>query len=126
MYINPYLPSNSHYIFPQNLPQKIKGAVYITNEMFTLCRLQVSDAVFCYPRVERGHSLCSPLDGDYITGNANVTNPDLTPRIASVHKFQFAVVVPVECWIETVCYYVNGEQTLFWEWGQDLLHWRFH
>ena len=41
--------------------------------------------------------------------NASVANPDHTPRIASVHKAPFAVVVLVECWIETVYYYVKGK-----------------
>ena len=33
-----------------------------------------------------------------------------TPRIVSVHKSRFAVVVLVECWIETVYYYVSGNK----------------
>ena len=32
-----------------------------------------------------------------------------TPRIASVHKSRVAVVMLVECWIEAVYNYVNGE-----------------
>ena len=48
-----------------------------------------------------------PLDGDFINENASIANPDLTPRMASVHKSRIAVVVLVECWIEIVYYYVN-------------------
>ena len=50
-----------------------------------------------------------PLNGDFINENASVANLDPTPRIESVHKSQIAVVVLVECWIETVYYYVNGK-----------------
>ena len=50
-----------------------------------------------------------PLDSDFISENASVATPDPIPRIASVHKFRFAIVVLVECWIETVYYYVNGK-----------------
>ena len=32
-----------------------------------------------------------------------------TPRIASVRKSRFAMVVLVECWMEAVYYYVNDK-----------------
>ena len=53
-----------------------------------------------------------PLDGDFINANTSVANPDPTPRIASVHKSHFAVVVLVECLIETVYYYLLSMR--FW------------
>ena len=46
----------------------------------------------------------------FIDENAStsVVNHDPTPKIASIHKFRFAVVVLVECWIEAGYCYVNG------------------
>ena len=38
-----------------------------------------------------------------------VANPVHTPRIASIHKSQFVVVVLMEYWMEAVYYYVNGK-----------------
>ena len=47
--------------------------------------------------------------GDFVDENASVADPDPTPRIAPVHKSRIGMVVLVECWIETVYYYVNGK-----------------
>ena len=60
-----------------------------------------------YPTVESLHKVVHflPLDGDFINENGRVANLDLTPRIASVHKSQFAMAMLVECWTETVYYY---------------------
>ena len=48
------------------------------------------------------------LDVDFINENASVANLP-TPRIVSVHKSRFAVVMFMECWMEAVYCYFNGK-----------------
>ena len=48
-----------------------------------------------------------PLEVDFINENASVANPLPTPRVASIYKSQFTVVMLMECWIEAVHCYVS-------------------
>ena len=62
-----------------------------------------------------------PLDVDFVNENASVANPVPTPRIASIHKSRFAVVVLMECWMEAVYYFTNGKNIVSTTHTQRLL-----
>ena len=49
-----------------------------------------------------------PLDVDFINENVSLAKNVPTPRIASIHKSRFSLVV-MQFWMEAIYIYVNGK-----------------